>query len=227
MPADPTLDLERRLLAEGATIVIGCDEVGRGAIAGPVAVGVAVASSATLDAAEAPSGLRDSKLLSEKRREELAPQVASWLPTAVGLASPREIEARGIVSALGLAGFRALAELHRSGVVLAGGVVLLDGSHDWLTRELPAGSGLRVVTRVKADRDCAVVAAASVVAKVHRDELMRVAHVDAPHFGWESNKGYGSSAHGVALRAHGAHSLHRASWVEGILAATEPLSETP
>jgi len=226
VPADPTLDVERSLIAQGATIVIGCDEVGRGAIAGPVAVGVAAASSEAIADGLVPVGLRDSKLLSEKRREVLAPLAAGWLPHAVGSASPDEVESVGIVAALGLAAFRALGDLHRAGTSLVGGVVLLDGSHDWLTPALPVGSGLRVVTRVKADRDCAVVAAASVIAKVDRDGRMRSAHETAPEYGWRSNKGYGSPGHAAALREHGTHALHRRSWVAGILSGSDGVTST-
>lgn len=220
----PTLDRERALLAQ-APLVIGCDEVGRGAVAGPVAVGVAAVSTVEAEDVLVPVGLRDSKLLSPGRREVLAPLARQWLlASAVGLASADEVEAQGIVPALGLAAFRALAELHRAGLALTGAVVLLDGTHDWLSRALPAGTGVRVVTRVKADRDCATVAAASVIAKVHRDALMTSAHETAPHYGWDRNKGYGSAAHAAALAVHGPHPLHRLSWVQGMLA--EPVTET-
>ncbi len=97
-------------------------------------------------------------------------------------------------------------------------MVVLDGSFDWLTRAVPAtlrlpSDPLEVVVRVKADRDCASVAAASVVAKVARDALMTAAHDEAPHYAWASNKGYGSTAHYDAIRAVGAHALHRKSWL--------------
>lgn len=211
----PTLEREQSLLAQGARLVIGCDEVGRGAIAGPVAVGVAAAGIEDARPEAVPVGLRDSKLLSEVRRELLAPLAKAWLPrSAVGLASPEEVEQIGIVAALGLAASRALGELHTAGVDFAGAVVLLDGSHDWLTRALPRRAVLpRVVTQVKADRDCAVVAAASVLAKVHRDALMIAAHEQAPQFGWASNKGYASAAHYAAVESLGAHPLHRRSWL--------------
>lgn len=216
--ADPTLDRERALLAGGASRVIGCDEVGRGAIAGPVAVGVAVADLVDCDPALIPPGLRDSKLLSEPRRVELAPLTRAWLArSAVGVASAAEVESVGILAALGLAATRALGELHRAGVGFAGAVVLLDGSHDWLSPALPASvvadAPPRVATQVKADRDCAVVAAASVLAKVHRDAVMIAAHDGAPHYGWASNKGYASAAHYAAIDAHGPHDLHRRSWL--------------
>ncbi|WP_294179179.1 ribonuclease HII [uncultured Schumannella sp.] len=213
--AEPTLERERALFADGAALVIGCDEVGRGAIAGPVAVGVSAASLDEIEAERVPVGLRDSKLLSEKRRDALEPLARAWLPrSAVGLATPAEVEARGIIAALGLAASRALGELHASGVDFRGAVVLLDGSHDWLTAALPRRSVLpRVITQVKADRDCAVVAAASVLAKVHRDRLMIAAHEEAPEFGWASNKGYASAAHYAAVEVRGPHPLHRRSWL--------------
>lgn len=217
MATSPTLECERSLLGEGASLVIGCDEVGRGAVAGPVAVAVSAAILADLDDALVPVGLRDSKELSPRRREELAPAARDWLPSAVGLAQATEVDELGIIRALGLAAYRGLAELHRAGVVLAGGVVLLDGTHDWLTGALPDGSGLRVVTRPKADRDCATVSAASVVAKQQRDALMVRAHEHAPHYAWDRNKGYASAAHASAIAEHGPHALHRLSWIQGML----------
>src|SRR5690606_27368796 len=109
----PTLAFERELHDGGARFVIGCDEVGRGAIAGPVAVGLCVVDRG-MDAH--PEGLRDSKLLSEKRREVLAPLTASWaLYSAVGLATAEEVDRVGIIAALGLAGKRALVSLHEAG----------------------------------------------------------------------------------------------------------------
>jgi ribonuclease HII len=207
--SDPTLEVEALLHGGGARYVIGCDEVGRGAIAGPVAVGLCVVD---VTVGAMPAGLRDSKLLSEKRREELAPLAAAWaLHSAVGLASAEEVDRIGIIAALGLAAKRALTLLHESGARVAESVVLLDGSHDWLTPVLV--SRLPVQTRVKADRDCASVAAASVVAKVHRDRIMIDAHADTPGYGWASNKGYGSADHFAAIAELGATDFHRRSWL--------------
>ena len=90
-------------------------------------------------------------------------------------------------------------------------VVLLDGSHDWLTPAL--GSPPPVRTRVKADRDCASVAAASVLAKVHRDRLMIAADAEHPGYAWASNKGYGSAAHYAGLSELGPSPLHRVTWL--------------
>lgn len=189
--------------------MIGCDEVGRGAIAGPVAVGLAIVD---VTIGPFPTGLRDSKLLSEKRRELLAPLTASWaLHTAVGLASAREVDTVGLTAALGLAGRRALESLHEAGANIRESVILLDGSFDWLNPAL--STPLRVRTRVKADRDCASVAAASVVAKVHRDRLMIDADARTPGYGWAGNKGYGSSGHFAAIAALGPTDLHRHTWL--------------
>jgi len=206
---DPTLDLERELHASGATWVIGCDEVGRGAIAGPVAVGL---GAVLVDCADVPVGLRDSKLLSEKRREALYPEATSWVQAhAVGLAEAHEVDSIGIIAALGLAGRRALTALHDAGVGIMSSVVVLDGNHDYLTPALATAP--RITTRVKADRDCASVAAASVIAKVHRDRMMIEADAVHPGYGWAGNKGYGSTAHYAALGELGPSPLHRLTWL--------------
>ena len=213
--AAPTFEVERELFAQGATLVIGCDEVGRGAIAGPVAVGVAAFWA---DADGVPEGLRDSKLLSEPKREALYPVVAEWTPFwAVGMADNAEVDSLGIVPGLGLAALRALDSLVASGVPIESAVVLLDGSHDWLTpalSEWAEGTRPRVTTRVKADRDCASVSAASVLAKVERDRLMIDADARHPGYGWASNKGYGGAAHLAAVASLGASELHRWSWLK-------------
>ena len=207
--AAPTLEFEAQLHQSGARFVIGCDEVGRGAIAGPVAVGLCIVD---VTVGPMPVGLRDSKLLGEKRREDLAPLAASWaLFSAVGLATAREVDEVGIIVALGLAGKRALVSLHEAGANIRESVILLDGNHDWLTPALQ--SPLRLTTRVKADRDCASVAAASVVAKVHRDRLMIGADGASPGYGWASNKGYGSAHHFAAIAELGATDFHRRTWL--------------
>ena len=206
---DPTLEVELGLLADGATCVIGCDEVGRGALAGPVGVGVA-AIDGTLGTM--PVGLRDSKMLSQPRREALAPLAVAWvLHSAVGLASASEVDEIGIIAALGLAGKRALAELFAAGVDVRGSVVLLDGNDDYLNKAL--ATPLSVVTRIRADQDCASVSAASVIAKVHRDRLMIAADAVTPGYGWSGNKGYGSAEHMAAIGRLGPTGLHRKSWL--------------
>ncbi|MCG7415146.1 ribonuclease HII [Microbacterium aurum] len=207
--AVPRLTVERRLLREHA-LVIACDEVGRGALAGPVAVGAAV-----IDVARArrriPEGLRDSKLVAEHHRHAVAERAAGWVgASSVGWATADEIDRVGIIRALGLAALRAIADLRAQGIVPEEAIVILDGNHDYIT---PAGGGgLRVQPIVKADRDCASAAAASVLAKVARDDLMTRLHEEHPVYRWERNKGYASAEHRDAIRSHGLSAHHRASW---------------
>jgi len=205
----PRLTVERRLLREHP-LVIACDEVGRGALAGPVAVG-AVAMDAAQARRRIPEGLRDSKLVAEHRRADVAARAARWVgASAVGWAEATEIDEVGIIRALGLAALRAIAELRGFGVVPEEAIVILDGNHDYIT---PAGGGgLHVRPIVKADRDCASAAAASVVAKVARDALMTDLHETAPHYQWARNKGYASAEHRAAIASHGLSAHHRASW---------------
>ncbi|MEU2199427.1 ribonuclease HII [Isoptericola sp. NPDC019482] len=212
---------ERALLTGGARLVAGMDEVGRGALAGPVSVGVVVVDAATRTA---PQGLTDSKLLTPAARVAMVPQLQRWgVAWAVGHAGPAEIDAHGIVAALRLAGRRALAQVRRTcGDV---DVVLLDGSHDWLSRgdvDLfeaaaldPLGPGAPepgVRTLVKADLQCSSVAAASVLAKVERDGLLVRLARQYPAFAWDQNKGYSAPAHLDALRRLGPTPQHRRSW---------------
>lgn len=190
--------------------VIGIDEVGRGALAGPVCVGAAVVTRSC--APHFPEGLRDSKLLSAAARERLVAPIGTWLggAVAVGEAAPAEIDARGIVAAMRLAALRASQSLAALGARPT--ALLLDGSHDWMQPDLlddvPEFAERRVI--VKGDARCAVVAAASVVAKVHRDAIM--AATPDPGYGWAVNKGYGAAAHLAALADLGPCEFHRRSW---------------
>lgn len=217
MTTAPTLDVECDLFTSGVQWVIGCDEVGRGAIAGPVAVGVCA-----IDVAHGPTpeGLRDSKLLTERARTVMAPLASTWArASAVGLADAGEIDGTGIVASLGAAAVRALTRLFEAGVNPRDAVILLDGTHDWLSPALR--TPLRVVARAKADRDCGSVAAASVIAKVHRDTLMIDAHDEYPDYGWASNKGYGAAVHLAAIERLGPTPLHRRTWLRTPLSPSE------
>lgn len=227
MAIEPTLDVERELAAVGADLVIGCDEVGRGALAGPVAVGVVAMHP---DAGEIPLGLRDSKLLSERRREAMFDAVNEWgVARAVGMASASEIDDLGIIASLALAARRALVMIEDSLAASTAPVVLLDGSHDWLAPVLRAEPLARVprlgvATRVKADRDCVSVAAASVLAKVVRDRLMVEADGRHPEYGWAGNKGYGAPIHLAAIRSLGATDQHRRTWLGSIQEQAHPVA---
>jgi ribonuclease HII len=212
--AQPDLDVERALLGDGRRFIAGCDEVGRGALAGPVSVGVALVDLHHVG--ELVEGLADSKLLSPRQRDDIAPKVRSWVVSwGVGHATAQEIDDVGLTAALRLAGLRALARLDRQP-----DLVLLDGRHDWLTPPTQtswlddplAVTVPPVVTRVGADRHCASVAAASVLAKVERDQIMIDLAAAAPPYRWDLNKGYGSPVHLAALRQHGVSAYHRRSW---------------
>lgn len=217
----PSLNLERELWAKGARFIIGMDEVGRGAIAGPVAVGVALLDS--LDSRVEtpwPSNLKDSKLLSEKARNEILAPVQSWVSGfAVGMASAKEIDSKGIVQALALSAGRALDALLedaslRQAIAKDGAIIILDGSHNWLGAK---AAGIPVIVRTKADRDCVSVAAASVISKVERDNLMIDLASSHTKFGFEGHKGYASEAHILAIRTIGPSSEHRHTWLTKIL----------
>lgn len=213
MRSTPTARLERAMMRGGSSLVAGVDEVGRGAIAGPVSVGVVVVAPGT---GTAPKGLRDSKLLSPGAREVLAPKVRSWaVDHAVGHSSAGEIDAYGIMAALRLAALRALAS------VPPVDAIVLDGSYDWLSSgpqslfdpiPWPDVDVAPVTAVVRGDRHCSSVAAASVVAKTVRDRLMGELAGSWPAYGWEVNKGYSTPDHTEALRVHGACQHHRRSW---------------
>ncbi|WP_311213393.1 MULTISPECIES: ribonuclease HII [unclassified Arthrobacter] len=214
----PTLEVERSFLSPGVRLLAGVDEVGRGALAGPVSVGIAVVN---LQDHGLLADVRDSKLLKPEDRDRLEPLVREWaVASAVGHASSREIDDIGIIAALRLAGTRAWLE------ILAGGItpdiVLLDGSHNWLSPEIQASlfdepalgpwCEAPVHTRVKADMSCLSVAAASVLAKVSRDRIMVDLHSEVPAYGWNENKGYATSAHRDVIRLQGPSAYHRTSW---------------
>lgn len=198
----PTLDVERSFFSDGARIVAGMDEVGRGAIAGPVTLGLV---AVVQDICDVPTGLRDSKLMTPQRRESMVPTIRSWAHCwSTGSATAEEIDKYGIMTALGLAASRALQNL-----AVVPDVLIIDGNTAFVVEE---PDGPRVVTRVKADQTVACVAAASVLAKVERDTLMTELDAQFPHYGWASNKGYGAKRHTDAIATHGLCELHRKSW---------------
>jgi ribonuclease HII len=229
MSTAPTLRFERTLLRGGVRHLAACDEVGRGALCGPVTIGVVVISEATRTA---PQGVRDSKLLTAEARQRLVPRIQHWAACwAVGHATPAEIDDLGIIAALRLAGHRAIGQLS-----IVPDQVLLDGNHDYLTPPPPAGEPTEdplfelaeviaqpspasppvevppVVTRIKADLTCAAVAAASILAKTARDALMVDLHAQHPEYDWVENKGYSAPAHIDALARFGPTVHHRRSW---------------
>ena len=203
----------RELASEG--IVVGIDEVGRGALAGPLVVAcVALPDEPQI------VGLDDSKKLSPKRREELAAQIDE-LALGVGIArvEPEEIDACGMAASLRVAMVRALAAFKSDLAARGNGddiaTVLIDGN--------PVHIHEAELCVVKGDGKIACIAAASIAAKVARDKLMCTYAQDYPAYGFESNKGYGSAAHIAALKEHGASSIHRRSFLGNILAEQQSL----
>jgi len=214
----PTLDFENSLFSRGAKLIAGMDEVGRGCLAGPVSVGVAVIN---IDCINPPENLADSKLLTHEQREELLPLVKTWVKDfAVGHASNNEIDEIGLTRALRRAGRRALVQL-----VTKPDHLILDGKHNWLMPEKetqnmfeqefddgPLSVDLKIITQVKADLTCASVAAASIVAKTTRDQMMAELSKEFPNYFWAENKGYAAPEHLEAIKSFGATKYHRVSW---------------
>ena len=214
----PTLDFENNLFSRGAKLIAGMDEVGRGCLAGPVSVGVAVISIENINP---PENLADSKLLTHEQREELLPLVKTWVKDfAVGHASNNEIDEIGLTRALRRAGRRALVQL-----VTKPDHLILDGKHNWLMPEKetqnmfeqefddgPLSVDLKIITQVKADLTCASVAAASIVAKTTRDQMMAELSKEFPNYFWAENKGYAAPEHLSAIKSFGATKYHRVSW---------------
>ncbi len=212
----PDLDLLRfeRPLIERGDVVVGIDEVGRGALAGPLMVGAVVLARI----GDLPEGLADSKVLTPKKRSALAPRIYAWADdVAIGEVSSAEIDEWGLRLALAVATERAL-----DGLQILPTLALIDGSLNLLqppqtlslTAPVPPArwSQLPVITVVKGDALCASIAGASIVAKVERDRRMVELDPLAPQYGWRANKGYGAPDHLRALAIHGASDWHRRSW---------------
>ena len=180
-------------------VVIGVDEAGRGPLAGPV-----VAAACVLGP-DAPAGLDDSKKLSAKRRAVLEPQIKASCQWALGVVEAEEIDRINIFAATMLAMTRAVAALAlEPDEVLIDGNMTPAGRHPdwcWPARAIVGGDALE---------PC--ISAASILAKEHRDRLMREYALAHPHYGWETNMGYGTAEHLAALREHGPSPLHRRSF---------------
>jgi ribonuclease HII len=194
----PTRQHERALWEAGHNVVVGVDEVGKGAWAGPLVVGAAIIPKTARI-----QGVRDSKMLSEHDREHIVDRVASWCDAwAVGEASQLECDTLGMAEAQRIAARRALAQL---GSIDA---AIVDGTWDFLADVVPYRQMM-----VKADAACLSVAAASILAKVHRDRIMRDMDQHFPLYHFASNKGYPCARQRAALHAHGPCVEHRKSWV--------------
>ncbi|MEY4340118.1 MAG: ribonuclease [Actinomycetota bacterium] len=197
--AAPPRTIEKEMWAEGHQVVVGIEEVGRGAWAGPLMVGAAI-----LPRERRVNGVRDSKMLSEANRERLFDRIAEWCDGwAVGAASQQECDDLGMAEAQRLAARRAVAALP-----MVPDAAVVDGKWNFLD-----GAVRHVEMRVKADRYCLSVAAASILAKVTRDRLMREAALSYPQWSFDTNKGYPCPLHKAALQGYGPSAIHRRSWV--------------
>jgi len=187
-------------------LIAGVDEAGRGPLAGPV-----VAAAVILDELAPIKGLRDSKVLTERARERLFDEIrARSLCCSIAQASVEEIDALNILQATMLAMRRAV-----DGLRLRPHLVLVDGNR------LPA-LPMAAEAIVKGDATVSAIAAASILAKVHRDRLCMELHAQHPQYGFDGHKGYPTPAHLAALREHGASPQHRRSFapVRAVLQAS-------
>ena len=189
--------IEDECRAEGYTVICGVDEAGRGPLAGPVCAAAVILP----DHLELP-GLNDSKKLSDKKRRELFPLIKEQaIAYGIGLADEKEIDEINILQATFLAMERAIAQLEGKA-----DLALIDGNR-------AKDFGLPVKTVVKGDSLSASIAAASILAKVTRDDMMEAYANDYPGYGFEIHKGYGTKAHYAALTEHGPSPVHRMSFL--------------
>lgn len=205
----PGVDLERTLGDLGP--VVGLDEVGRGAWAGPLVVGAAVLSGDLLDHRAGPfeairDTIRDSKGLTERRREEYFEILSQCCTWSLGIVGPEDCDRLGMADAQRLATRRALAGLREQGIEPAAAIA--DGKWDFVTPLVPV-----VEMRVKADEAHLSVCAASILAKVSRDRAMRAQAEHYPLWSLDTNKGYPCARHRAGLRGYGPSAIHRRSWV--------------
>jgi ribonuclease HII len=203
---------ERLLFDSGAKTIVGIDEVGKGSWAGPLVIGIAMLSREMVfsdEPAVALGGVRDSKQLSELQREEIFDQVAAkCLRWSIGAASALECDRLGMVEAQRLATARGFAALAVAGVDAAiVDAAIVDGRWDFVSPH-----ARKVLVEVKADTDCVSVSAASVLAKVSRDRMMRLLAGDYPQWHFDTNKGYPCPKHRAALQGYGPSAIHRKSW---------------
>ena len=191
-------EIEEGLISQGITAIAGVDEAGRGPLAGPVCAAAVILPQGL----EIP-GLNDSKKLTDKKRRELFPIIKEQaIAYGIAFASEQEIDEMNILQATFLAMQRAIDQLEGKA-----NFALIDGNRE-------KDFGLPVMTVVKGDSRSANIAAASVLAKVTRDELMEELAKQYPEYGFEIHKGYGTKAHYAALTEHGACPIHRKTFLK-------------
>ena len=191
-------EIEEQAFEEGYTVICGVDEAGRGPLAGPVC-----AAAVILPRGHQIPGLNDSKKLTDKKRRELFPLIKEQaIAYGIGMASHEEIDEINILQATYLAMERAIAQLEGKA-----DLALIDGNR-------AKDFGMAVRTVVKGDSLSANIAAASVLAKVTRDDLMVEMAQEFPGYGFEVHKGYGTKAHYEALREKGPCAIHRMTFLK-------------
>ena len=191
-------EIENSFYSDEIRVICGVDEAGRGPLAGPVCAAAVILPKGL----EIP-GLTDSKKLTDKKRRELFPVIKELaVAYGIGLASHEEIDEINILQATYLAMERALAQLS-----VKPDIALIDGNR-------AKDFGLPVRTVVKGDSLSMNIAAASILAKVTRDDMMLELAEKYPEYGFEVHKGYGTKAHYEALRAHGASEIHRKTFLK-------------
>lgn len=197
MTAATMWEIEDTFFDQGLQVICGVDEAGRGPLAGPVCAAAVILPKHL----EIP-GLTDSKKLSDKRRRELFPEIQRQaVAYGIGFASEKEIDEINILQATFLAMERALAQLP-----ITPELALIDGNRE---RDF----GLPAKTVIKGDSLSANIAAASILAKVSRDDLMLEMAREYPQYGFEIHKGYGTKAHYAALRMYGPCPIHRRTFL--------------
>lgn len=195
----PNLQFETELWARGLLHIAGLDEAGRGALAGPVAVGAAILPNDEPLLTQTLSRARDSKQLTPLQRDSIAPAIKEIaLAWSVGFADAEEIDSQGIVRATRLAAVRALHQFSISPQYL-----LTD-----FRLELPQ-LDISQTSIVKGDAHCLSIACASILAKTERDALMRELDERHPGYGLAKHKGYGTQTHRSAMRRLGMSAIHR------------------
>ena len=196
MNTGPTLEIEKEILSISKGKICGIDEVGRGALAGPV-----ISAAVILDFDNVPSNIKDSKILSQKERElKFSEIISSALDIGIGSSDNREIDDINILQATLLSMKRAYLKLS-----MHPKIALIDGNK-------APDIKCKTKTIINGDNKSLSIAAASIIAKVHRDKLMREIHKKLPCYNFNNNVGYGTKEHYNAIRLNGVSVFHRKSF---------------
>ena len=200
----PTFEKELFHVEQGRKMIAGVDEVGRGPVAGPIVSAAVIFDLDTLP--EIPEGyIKDSKKIAEKKREKSVEYIKEYaLGIGLGVVDSTDVDDLGISKANQLSFHRAIENLN-----IKPDYILVDGN-------LKFNSPIPYSTIVKGDLHCYSIAAASIIAKVYRDNLMHELSKSFPQYGFERNKGYGTAEHMTAIREFGLSKHHRTSFLKSL-----------